>query len=363
MEEKKEKLKFFKKISEKFKTLEPEKKKLITIISIVIVLLIVITIITSVIFSFGINNAGKIVGNIKNQGLTVKKGDTIFLSNTLQTFDNDIEKGIYKMTSDGKDAKLLTKEEYAQSLTIYKGDLYYLAVNKADNGNYIKQIVKTKTNGKNKQILVDNIEVTNIGNTEMYISDSWIYYLNAESKLEKIKINGQKRQQVANEEISYFQISGNHIYYATKDDEFKQMKKDGSKIEEIEKGIENFQILGNEVYYISKSNSHLMKLNLNTKTETEIIDKKISVFNIYQKTIYYATAERTGNNENDEKDAIYSMKINGKKNKKIVELSNKYNYICIAGNWIYYIDRVEDTYYYTIYKVKTNGQDKQMVNI
>ena len=176
-------------------------------------------------------------------------------------------------------------------------------------------------------------------------------------KLEKIKINGEKRQQLADEEIEKFQISGKFIYYTTKDDDFKRMKKDGSGIEKFENGIVSFQIVSNDVYYISKSNGHLMKLNLKDKTDTEVIDKKIKTFNIYEKTIYYAV------NDGSEQ-AIYKMKINGKKKEKIVDLESSNVFICVVGNWIYYTDKVENSpYYYTIYRIKTNGEKKEAVNI
>jgi len=248
-------------------------------------------------------------------------------------------------------------DEYVKSVNSYKGYLYYLAINKSANGNYIRQVVKMKPNGEKKQVLVDNIETTSIGNSSLNVSDGWIYYTNTDNKLEKIKINGEKRQQLADEEIEKFQISGKFIYYTTKDDDFKRMKKDGSGIEKFENGIVSFQIVSNDVYYISKSNGHLMKLNLKDKTDTEVIDKKIKTFNIYEKTIYYAV------NDGSEQ-AIYKMKINGKKKEKIVDLESSNVFICVVGNWIYYTDKVENSpYYYTIYRIKTNGEKKEAVNI
>lgn len=358
MEDKKKKIKFLNDVSEKFKALEPEKKKLITIISIIVIILIIVTIITSIIFAVGTNNAGKVIGNINNGSFAVKNGGKVILTNTAINSGNDLEKGIYEIDLNNNDeTTLITQDEYVKSLIKYRGNIYYVAANQADNGNYIKQIIKMKPNGKNKQVLVDNIETTSIGNSTMNISDGWVYYLNAEYKLEKVKTNGEKRQQIADEEIETFQISGNNIYYLTRDNEFKKMKKDGSQIEEIEKGIGNFQVVNNDVYYISRSNYYLMKLDLKTKEETEIVNKKVKTFNIYKKTIYYAT------NETEDR-AIYSTNLNGKKHKKIVDLLSANNFICIVGNWIYYTDKIEDSIYNdAVYRIKTNGKDKEMINI
>ena len=100
-----------------------------------------------------------------------------------------------------------------------------------------------------------------------------------------------------------------------------------------------------------------MKLNLKDNTDKEVIERKVKTFNIYEKTIYYAVNE-------DSEQAIYKKKINGKKTEKVTDLSSANVIISVVGKWVYYTDKIEDSpYYYTIYKVKTNGEDKQKVNI
>lgn len=357
MEENREKFKFLKNISERFKTIDEKQKKFIIIISIIIASLIVISVITSITLSLTINDAGKVAGNLSNEGFVVQKGNKAYISNTLiNSGEESIQNGLYEM-SNNNTSKLITNDEYVKSINIYKGELYYLAINKAENGNYIRQVVKIKPNGEKKQILVDDIETTTIANNSLNVSDGWVYYTNSDNKLEKVKKNGEKRQQISDEEIVKFQISGKYIYYTTKDDDFKRMKKNGSSIEKIENGIDSFQIISNDVYYISKSNGHLMKLNLKDNTDTEIVDKKVKTFNIYGKTIYYAVNEV-------QEHAIYKINTNGKKNEKIVELESANVFICVTGKWIYYTDKVEDSpYYYCIYRIKKNGENKEAINI
>ncbi len=362
MERKKEKLNFLQNVSEKYKNLEADKKKVVTGVAIAVVAIVVLTIIIAIICSLTSGNEEKIVGNLNNSGYTVKKGSKVYISTATLANLNGNKRGIYECSSDGK-SKLIKEEQYAMSLNVSNGYLYYLAINSTQNSeNYIAQIIKMKPNGEKRQVLVDGIETKNINKAAINISDGWVYYLNADSKIEKIKTNGQKRQQIADEEVEYFQISGKYIYYTTKDDEFKRMKKDGSAIEEIEKGIEKFQVVDNEVYYIARSNEHLVKLNLkekNNHNETEVVAKKVKTFNIYKNTIYYATKE-----ENDQ--ALYKIQTNGKKEQKLDDLKTENNYICVVGNWVYYTDKVKDENNlsdYTIYKIKTNGKDKQTVNI
>ncbi len=351
----KEKFKFLKDFSKKYKELEPEKKRVITICSIIVIALVIITIV-SIIISSQASKADKIIGNLNNTGFVTEKGNKVYISNTVIGAPSEENRGIYQIDKKGN-AKLVNSDQYVKSLTEYKGQLYYIAVNAQDNGNYIKQIVKMKPDGSNKKIVVDGIENTTIDDSAMNISDGWIYYLNSDYKIEKVKVNGEKRQQISDEEIDYFQIDGQYIYYLTKDSEFKRMKKNGNSVEELEKGIGTFQVISNNVYYISRANDHLMRLNIKDKSDTEIVSKKVKTFNICKGTLYYATKE-------DEDKAIYKAKVDGSNEKKIVDIGSENIYICVVDDWIYYTDKVEDNYYeYNLYKVKINGNDKQTLNI
>ena len=348
-----EKLKQF---SDKFKALDESRKKVLIIVSIVMLVLIVITIITSIMIAKTFGGAGKVAGNLRNSGMAVQKGSKAYVSSTAISDEEAGEKGLYEISNDNT-AKLIDKNEYVRSINLDKGYLYYLAINRSNTGNYVRQVIKIKPNGEKRQILVDDIETTSVGNDALNVSDGWIYFLNGDKNLERVKTNGSKRQPVSSEVMTYFQISGNRIYYTTNDDEFKRMKKDGSSIEKIGRGIELFQIVENDVYYLSKADGKLMALNMKTNNERTVIDKKLKTFNIYEKTIYYAV------NENNEQ-AIYKMKLSGKNNEKIVDLSSANVIICIVGDWIYYTDLVENSpYYYALYRVKTNGKDRQKVNI
>lgn len=346
----------FKNFSEKFKSLDEQRKRILIAVLIIMIILVVITVITSIMLSQVFGSAGKVAGNLRNSGMAVKKGNEAYVSSTAISDEEAGEKGLYQITKQNT-SKLIDKNEYVRSINLYKGYLYYLAVNRSDTGNYIRQVVKIKPSGDKKQILVDDIETSDIGNDALNVSDGWVYFLNSDKNLERVKINGTKRQPVSSERMTFFQISGNRIYYTTDDDDFKRMKKDGTSIEKIGKGIDLFQIVGNDAYYISKADGKLMALNLKNNAERTVIERKIKTFNVYDKTIYYAV-----NEENEQ--AIYKMKLSGKKNEKVVDLSSANVVICIVGDWVYYTDLVEDSpYYYALYRVKTNGKDKQKVNI
>ena len=95
---------------------------------------------------------------------------------------------------------------------------------------------------------------------------------------QRVKVNGSKREPVSNEIMTYFQISGNRIYYTTNDDDFKKMKKDGTAIEKVGNGIELFQIVQNDAYYISRANGNLMALDLKENKERTVIERKLKTF-------------------------------------------------------------------------------------
>ena len=156
MDEKKEKFKFLKKVTEKFSTLDEQKKKVLIISSIVIIALIIITIISSIILEQTVGSAGKVTGNLRNSGFAVEKGNKVYISSTIVTDPASGKKGIYEINSKGK-ATLIDENEYIKSINMYKGNLYYLAINPSKTGNYIRQVVKIKPNGEKKEILVDNI--------------------------------------------------------------------------------------------------------------------------------------------------------------------------------------------------------------
>lgn len=368
MENKKERFKFLKNLTQRFKELEPKQKRLIIIISSIILALVIISIITSIIFAGVIGSAGKVAGNLNNKGFAVKVGNKAYISNSGINDDKDSKWGLYEVTNQNE-VELIEESEWIKSINYYKGYVYFLSINVSEDnsGSYERKIVKMKPNGDKREILVEDISTTSIENSSLNVSDGWVYYINAEQKLEKIKTNGKKRQQISDERISAFQISGKYIYYSSVDDEFGKMAKDGSEREKIESGIKNFQVVGNNVYYISTANKHLMKLDLTNKDthkDEEITSKPVSSFNVYEKTIYYAIYENDENG-NALEHAIYKVKTNGKDRSKIVDLVSAGNTsICIVGKWIYYIDKIEDSpYNYALYRVKTNGEDKSRVNI
>ncbi len=345
---------FFVNIADKWSTVEPSRKKFIIIVGIIVIALLVLTIVSTVLVIKSFNSAGKVAGNLNNEGFAVQKGSSVFITNSLINPDKS---GLYEITKNNTSVPI-EESEYIKSINYTGGYLYFLEINKNQDSKYTRQIIKMKPDGSKREVLVNDIETITPGNYSLKVSSGWVYYINAENKLEAIKTNGKNRKQISDEEIAKFQVYGKYIYYSTRDSDFRRMKTDGSHIENISSGIDNFQISGSYAYYISKANHHLVKIDLNENKEEEAIAKYVRTFNIVNDTIYYVT--QVNNNEV----AMYKVKTNGKKDEKIVDLQSVNVYINVIGDWIYYTDYTEDSiYYYSIYKIRTNGKDKQKVNL
>ena len=345
---------FFVNIADKWSTIEPSRRKFIIIIALVVIALLILTIVSTVLVVRNVGDAGKIAGNLNNDGFAAQKGSSIYISNSM--IDSDTV-GLYEITKNNT-TRLVEKSDYIKSINYKGGYLYFLETNKNQDDKYTRQVVKMKPDGSKRQVLVGDMETSTPGNFSLKVSNGWVYYINAENKLEAVKTNGKNRKQISEEEISRFQIVGKLIYYTTRDSEFRRMKIDGSGIENINNNIDIFQIVGSDAYYISKANHNLMKIDLRNNTEEKVIDKHVRIFNIVNKDIYYVT--QINNNEV----ALYKVKTNGKKDEKIVDVQSVNVYINVIGDWIYYTDYRENSiYYYSIYKVRTNGKDRQEVNI
>ena len=108
-----------------------------------------------------VGSAGKVTGNLRNSGFAVEKGNKVYVSSTIVTDPASGKKGIYEINSKGK-ATLIDENEYIKSINMYKGNLYYLAINPSKTGNYIRQVDKIKPNGEKIPLTAEEIQTLKI---------------------------------------------------------------------------------------------------------------------------------------------------------------------------------------------------------
>ena len=138
------------------------------------------------------------------------------------------EVGLYKITTDGTEKTLISNDVsvlYSYVMVIASEDwLYYL-----DNEEYLCKI-KTDGSGKEKLVKVDYPEWFNVGG-------EWIYYTDwdgSSDNLYKMRTDGSGRTKILKEECQVINVVGDWIYYLSESDEFYRIRTDGSGKEKVQ---------------------------------------------------------------------------------------------------------------------------------
>ncbi len=331
-----------------------KKKKIILLVVSIIILILIITGICLLIFS---GKKETSMGNLNNKGIAATSGGDVYFHyfNTNIEEDGNVDNnGLYEMS--GNKLKMLDKQSLIRSVNVSGNWVYYVSIDEQD---YHREIIKISKNGKNKTVLVDDIEAKDPSGGEMLVHGNNIYFIGSGYKLETMKKNGKDRKQLSNEEMISFQIVDKEIYFLSLDYELKKMSINGENIEDVTSiNITSFQVEEDSVYYIDKSDENLKKMDLNGENVSSVIDGVVRYYNITDGNLYYQKTSE------DNTSSIYKMNLKKNEETKVVDLSGSYTTICIVGKWMYYVDKIENNYYYyTVYRVKTNGDKKEMISI
>lgn len=361
----------FTRLKESIKNMEKKNKIILGVVTGVILIALIILIIVLAIGT----RYGNTIGNTNNQGYAVKDGSKVIVSykntsDSEETSENYQRSGVYSISSNGKVETYETfgDKTYAYSISKVGNWVYYM---KVDEINSTRDIVKT--NGNKRTVLVDDMSSYE-KNTEyllenyqlMEVVDDYVYYINENLNLSRVKTNGKVKEVIRDDiEVSDFQIYDGYIYINNTDNEFIKVNlkdfEDRTVLSNI--NANDFQVEKKYIYYLDKSDK-LVRTNLDGEEETVIVDKEVKSFNVVKNDIYYFS-EYEGNSEEGQAGAANSyaiFRLNTKKNEtsKIVETSVAHSSINVVGKWIYYNDKIENDYYYsTIYRVKTDGTEKE----
>ncbi|MBR3132812.1 MAG: DUF5050 domain-containing protein [Clostridia bacterium] len=343
-------MKSFKNFFEKIKELDNKKKMIIMVSSFIALLFIVI----AVVLLNVLRDKEVSMGNINNRGMVDTAGGKTYLyyyNTDVENGDND-KNGLYKIS--GNKVQELDKQKNVRYINASGNYIYYLVENDEN-----KEIVKISKNGKNRTVLVDDIETGGATKNEIWVKGKNIYFIGSNNKLEVINKKGEDRKQVSNEEMLCFQIVNKDIYFISADYELKKMSLNGENVEKITNtNISSFQIYNKKIYYLNMNDEYLYEMDLDGDNAKEVIKNFVRYYNISDGYLYYNKTNE------DNKMSIYRRKLNSKEDEKVVDLEGTYTYIGISGNWMYYIDKIEDNYYYyTTYRVKLNGKDKQVIKV
>lgn len=317
--------------------LRKNKKISIIVLAIVIIVILFICLIPK-------KEIGNTSGNLENSGFSVTSGKWTYYFG----YNQGSSDGIYKIKGNKK-KKII--DDYGIYLNKFGKYIYYLDA-KEDS------IVKIKTNGKNKETIVKDVDKTTVT-----VVDNWIYYFD-NSCLCRIKTNGENKKIISKKPIENYQVVGDWIYYSYMNDGnyvIAKMKTNGEDVSKIEtQAGKSFCVNGKNIYYINENYDEakyeLYKIKTNGKDKKKLADIKetanLNIINFTENAVYYVKK-----NENLES-AIYKMDLKGKNETKIVDIKGYATSINIHNNWIYYPDQ-DNSGNVQMFRIKTNGEDKQ----
>jgi len=322
------------------------------ILSLILGVVLFIIIIGILIISNTKTEIGNTSGNLNNSGFSVQKDGWVYYLG----FNESNTDGIYRIKLNG-DKREKINSEYALYLNRLGKFIYYLDRSSA---NY--NIARMKTNGEEKEIIINDVDIAKIT-----VVDNWIYYFK-ESKLYRANTNGEEKQIISNKAMENYEIVGDWIYYSYINDGknvIAKMRTNGEEISKIDgDSAPVFFLNNNYIYYIyekyneqySEYNYELYKVKTNGKNKEKIIDMgkgvQLENMNFDENRIYYTKID-----ENNIL-SIYSIKLDGKDEKKIVEIKGNYTLVNVHEGWIYYTDE-NDNGDSQMFRIKINGRDKQ----
>lgn len=324
------------------------KKPTIIIVAIAIILILI----GIIVLQLTKTKRGNSSGNLNNSGFSVQKGNWIYYLG----FNAGKADGIYKIKTDGK-GKQKISDDYGMYLNQAGNYLYYLEASMKEEGTF--NIVKVKTNGENKEIMVEDVDTSKVT-----LVDNWIYYFK-NYQLYRIKIDGKSKEKLLDKSIMSYEIIGDFIYYSyisdnkyviakTKinTDEITKIEMDAGRVFFIDKDI---------IYYIYENQKEegivyeLYKMKTTGKDKEKILEINgnllLDGINFEKNNLYYTKIDENGNS------AIYSINTKKKEEIKIIDINSYSSMININNKNIYYTD-INENGDSNIFKIKANGTNK-----
>lgn len=309
-----------------------------------LIVLITIVVIASALKEDKIGNTA---GNLMaNHGISAEAGKWTYYIE----FDDGEPSGIYRVKTNGSKTEKI-KGGYFEYINVIDKYIYCLEKDE-DKKQY--NLVKMKTNGNKKETIAKNIDyapITAAGDRVYYFKEGILY---------RIKTNGSDKQKLSEKDISYYEISGNMIYYIYEnegDSYIAKMKLNGEKNTRIGKLEDSsyvaLHVKGNKIYYVildEENKYKLFKMKTNGEKEERLytFSNSIDCINMQDDTIYYVF-----------RDGKYNIsKINYKAgDKETIKKIDEVEAIGISGKWVFYVEESENDL--IIERVTTNGKKEQ----
>ena len=250
---------------------------------------------------------------------------------------------LYKIPIEGGERKEMGSSYNFSYFNIVGNWIYF------NNGG--SGIDKMRIDGRKREVICED--------NAMLISvvDGWLYYINAgdNNHIYRIKIDGTNREKLNDVESNQLNAVDGWLYYAGEDYQgIYKMKMDGTDYTVIcEDAIEQIHVVGDWIYYSNESeNNHLYRIKTDGTGKERIGEDVVGVINVSDDWIYYSN----GNENHD----IYKMRIDGTE-RELLRSDAQSGPIVVLGDWIYYHER-KGYPFSPVYRMKTDGSRHEKID-
>lgn len=282
---------------------------------------------------------GNTLSNLCNNGLAAAfKGDIYFV-NVYRGED------LYRVC--GKMYSQITGDK-VKNLNIIDNIVYYVTLT--------GELKSIDINGENEKSLLDG-HVEGIIATESYIFyidvlDNYSIYKYDLKTLETKKISSDicDKINILDENLYYIKCSNDLDWYGS--GSIYKVDINGKNSEEIlDVKTSNIILDGDFLYFTSEEENHkLCRVSLSTKEVETIIEDQVGSFNILDGVVYYGDLSDEGK--------LYKCNITANVSEKISDdIPENIN---IVNDYLYFAN-ASYGYPYRLYKMKLNGEEKQMI--
>lgn len=319
-------------------------------------------------YIIGNNVVGINVGNNSNNFgyANIQKGWIYYMSLS----EDSMEISINKIKTNGTKKTVLAQKDWeVYSINVVGNYIYFVAFEP------VAETEETTSEYKNNKIYrmtTDGKELTVINDNDfsddcisIYVIKDKVYYIGSDYNIYSMDTNGEKKTKINDNETGYIGVTDKYILFNDYPENPQSetdyityiMDLDGSNIRAVNGNrLYNANIVGNYIYYVNEDNNEIRRINMDGTNDIKIYSTRAYNMNVYGDYIYYLDY-KTANTENaDEPICIHRVKKDGTEHEVIVEMENYSYFINIVGNWIYYTDHNDNSYYINL--LKTDGTDK-----
>ncbi|MEG0641323.1 MAG: DUF5050 domain-containing protein [Clostridium sp.] len=282
---------------------------------------------------------GNTLSNIANNGLAAINNEDIYFVNVYRGED------LYRVC--GKMYSQIT-EDKVRGINIIGDTIYYTTL--------LSELKSININGENKKVILEGL-VENV-----IVCEDYIFYINVldNYSIYRYNIKNNEIQKISSDICDKINISNDNIYYIKCSDNLDWYG--SGSICEIDKSGQESRILldtnanciiydNGYIFFTSEEFSYkLCRMNILTREIQEISKDSVGSFNIVDSVVYYSNLSDEGK--------LYKLRLDDMIATKISD--DMPEDINIVGEYIYFANAAYG-YPYRLYRMKLNGEEKQMI--